>query len=166
MAQNVRDGLPWSKSLELLSPIIPNCKEASRRKLPDWVQPQQPPMLPDFELWNRLTRGSTETDQTRPSWIQPPLPLPGPGPGPFPGPAPLPQQTPPTHEVDPPGSGSAVTDIRSEPAGALLGLLENAMRHGERRNDARLEPRPRAAPPQIVSVQPSLPVRRLALTCH
>ena len=176
MARNIRDGLPWSANLELWDPVIPDFKEDSHPRLPTWIPPpnrgapnvfgippqQSSPKLPDFKIWDWLIRGMPEIE-TSPDWSRHQQPLPQPGPSPFPDPAPLLRQTPPAHEVDPPKHrGSVITEIRSEPAGGgLLGLLEKAMRQGERRTDDGLESGPRAAPAQIVLMQPARPVRRL-----
>jgi hypothetical protein len=104
MARNIRDDLPWSPSLELWDPIIPDFKEESRPRLPTWILPQQPPpKLPDFKVWDRLIRGMPETEPL-PGWIQPQLPRPSPSPFPDPDPSPSPQQPPPAHEVDPPST--------------------------------------------------------------
>jgi hypothetical protein len=161
MAHNIRDGLPWSAGLELWNPTIPDFKESSLPQLPAWVQPQPPPMLPDFKIWDRLIRGMPETDQSQPSWIHNQRPLPKPGPVPFPDAAPSPQPTPPAHEVDPSEDGGrVVTEIRSAPSRGLLDLLEKAMQD-ERRTGGRFQPRPRTAPTQMASVQSEQPVRRL-----
>ena len=97
MARNFRDGLPWSASLEWLSPaIVPDLRKKPGHRLPTWIEPEQPPMRPDFELWGPLIRGVPEADQSPPSWIRDPLLLPNPGPTPFPDPTPLPQPKPPS----------------------------------------------------------------------
>lgn len=160
MARNFRDGLPWSASLEWLSPaIVPDLRKNSGHRLPTWIQPEQPPMLPDFKLWDRLIRGVPEADQSPPSWIPHIVPLPNPGPAPFPNPAPLPQPRPPAREVDPPGDGSVVTES-SDPVGGLLGLLEDAMRDAGR-SRARLQLSRRVEPTQTMLTQSVQPVRRL-----
>jgi len=162
MARNFRDGLPWSPCLELWDPIIPDFKEKPRPRLPTWIPPQQPP--PDFKVWDRLIRGMPETEP-RPFWLQPQLPPspPQPGPSPFPDPVPSPslRQTPPAHEVDPPNRGSLVTEIRSEPAGGLLGLLQEAMRQSELQPDAGFDPSPQDALAQAAAIQSKQPIRRL-----
>jgi hypothetical protein len=45
-----------------------------------------------------------------------------------------------------------VTEISSEPAGGLLGLLQEAMRQSQLQPDAGLEPSPQDAPPQAAAI--------------
>jgi hypothetical protein len=173
VARNVRDGLPWSSNQELWDPNIPDFKPSPPRH-PAWIPSvspgkpgifgnppqQQLPKLPDFKVWDRLIHGMPEIAPSLPNWIQPPLPSPSPFPDPVPSPPP--QQTPPAHEVDPPQyRGSLVTEIRSEPVGGLLGLLQEVMRQSELQPDAAFEPGPLDVPAQAAAIQSTRPVRRL-----
>lgn len=176
MARNTRDGLPWSNDLELWSPIVPDFREKSPRRLPPWIQfpapgksdsfgnpPQQSlPKLPDIKVWDRLIREMPDTAPPRPHWIRP-LPFaPRPDPSPFPDPPLAPRQTPPAHEVDPPEHrGSVVTEMQSEPVGGLLSLLQEAMRQSEPLPGAGPESRLQNAPAQTVPIRATQPVRRL-----
>jgi hypothetical protein len=80
----------------------------------------------------------------------------------------------PPHYVDPPEQNPyndpdyniIVTENRSrqagvEPAGGLLGLLQEAMRRSELQPDAGLEPNPQATSPQAATIQSTQPIRRL-----
>jgi hypothetical protein len=160
MARDFRDSLPWSGSLEWLSPaIVPGLGSNSEPRLPTWIQPEQPPMRPDFKLWDPLIRGVPEADQSPPFWIRNLRPLPDPGPNPFPNPAPLPQPRLLVPEADPPGDNSDLVES-SDPARGLLGLLEEAIR-GEARAGVRSQRRPRLASTQTISMHSAQPVRRL-----
>lgn len=154
MARNIRDSLPWSPTLELADPLIPDFKRP--RPVPDWIPPeyQPPPDIPDIRVWDLLIRG-LDSPRQQPDWIQPPSFRPSPWPSP--------RHEPPTHDVDPPERpGSDVTRDGSGSIGGMLGLIHEAMRRNALQPGSSFDPDMHGTPALRVNPdQSTQPIRRL-----